>query len=246
MCTLESDACLSYHSPAERTVLGCQLGPACTSQGRGRHSQTQPESIQACNSVPFDSPHSSDFSQAEIAWKGGKGDKMTEKGWNPTRWVTWYSTKRKWTGRQKQKRSSEWAQSLICILFVLNENPRVIPIHIHSKAAQTPRWLETSETSACLTPNTKQSHMTEERKKKTTTGSQSAGLLLTSEMEHWREQTAPMWDTEQRNVWLFTHIYWEVLCLCWFIKNRTMAYKGNLTPVCPVLQQHTVVRGVRP
>lgn len=165
MCTLESDACLSYHSPAERTVLGCQLGPACTSQGRGRHSQTQPESIQACNSVPFDSPHSSDFSQAEIAWKGGKGDKMTEKGWNPTRWVTWYSTKRKWTGRQKQKRSSEWAQSLICILFVLNENPRVIPIHIHSKAAQTPSWLETSETSACLTPNTKQSHMTEERKK---------------------------------------------------------------------------------
>lgn len=28
-----------FHSPAERLVLGCQLGPACTSQKRGRHSQ---------------------------------------------------------------------------------------------------------------------------------------------------------------------------------------------------------------
>lgn len=59
--------CFSFppnHSPAERAVLGCQLGPACTSQGGGRHSQTQPESIQACNTVPFDSPHSSDFIQA--------------------------------------------------------------------------------------------------------------------------------------------------------------------------------------
>lgn len=42
-----------YQSPAERAVLGCQLGPACTSQGRGRHSQTQPESIQASQHSPF-------------------------------------------------------------------------------------------------------------------------------------------------------------------------------------------------
>lgn len=76
---LETSVCLfsfffpsPYHSPAERAVLGCQLGPACTSQGRGRHSQTQPESIQACNTVPFDSPHSSDFNQAEIARRKGE------------------------------------------------------------------------------------------------------------------------------------------------------------------------------
>ena len=91
ICTLETYACpffkflffiSPYHSPAERAVLGCQLGPACTSQGRGRHSQTQSESIQACNTVPFDSPHSSDFSQAwisgvkgEAEWEGRKNDK---------------------------------------------------------------------------------------------------------------------------------------------------------------------------
>lgn len=36
--------------------------------------------------------------------------------------------------------------------------------------------------------------------------------------------------------------------ICWFIKNRTMAYKGNLTPVCVnvhVAKQQTVVKGVK-
>lgn len=143
MRTLETDACLPYHSPAERTVLGCQLGPACTSQGRGRHSQTQPESIQACNSVPFDVPHSSDFSQAEIAWKGGKGDRK------PTRWVTWYHTKRKRTGRKKQKWSSEWAQSLICIFFVLNEHPKSHP-NSHPQQSSTDSQLAGHPWNLCM------------------------------------------------------------------------------------------------
>lgn len=97
-----------YHSPAERAVLGCQLGPACTSQGRGRHSQTQPESIQACNTVPFDSPHSSDFSQAEIAGgerrgQRGKGERVTEKA--ELSQGESQGTIQKWK-RMKQKRSS--------------------------------------------------------------------------------------------------------------------------------------------
>lgn len=94
--------CPLYHSPAERAVLDCQLGPACTSQGRGRHSQTQPESIQACNTVPFDSPHSSDFSQAEIAKK-----KLRDKSWNTTRWTTRYNTKgkrkKRWGGKKEEE-----------------------------------------------------------------------------------------------------------------------------------------------
>lgn len=197
MCMLEIYACLFFSFPTtlqlNRLFWAASWALRAPHKGEedtARHSQ---RAFRLANTVPFDSPHSSDFSQAaEIAgWKGERESERKEKGEKNDRkdWIAQgesQGTEQKKGRGRKETEEELWMsmRSLIYILFVLCEHLRIISIQIRS-GAQTPRRL-----SLLMKPlhvshsTTKQSHMTVH----------GAGLLSTSQMEHLLQQTSALWD----------------------------------------------------
>lgn len=167
VCMLEIYACLFFSFPTtlqlNRLFWAASWALRAPHKGEedtARHSQ---RAFRLANTVPFDSPHSSDFSQAaEIAgWKGERESERKEKGEKNDRkdWIAQgesQGTEQKKGRGRKETEEELWMsmRSLIYILFVLCEHLRIISIQIRS-GAQTPRRLSTNETSACLTLDNK-------------------------------------------------------------------------------------------
>lgn len=124
----------SHCYPAERAVLGCQLGPVCTSRGRGRHSQTQAE---------HSGLHHSPFQPASQHWFQPGGDSREKKGAierksdRKAHLLQWECNSTEQNQRNTHRNS---------ILFVLCEHLIIIFIQIHcrSEAPGLIKWYECS------------------------------------------------------------------------------------------------------
>ena len=211
--TLETYACLFLffcfsppcHSPAERAVLGCQLGPACTSQGRER--KTRPDTAREHSGLQHSpcshSPHSSsDFSQAERAGrKGGTERKRRKKDWAKVSWKERYKKARGRSDELDKSRKNTHSAPHLHLLHSVWAS-----IQIHSRLPGTKP----------LHVSTKQAHMTE---KNFWNGAPAA--TNPSTVTHW----AAKCET-------FIEMYLAAVSLCWFIKNRTIWLIKETWHVC--------------
>ncbi len=200
---------------------GCSGLPAGPCVHLTRERKTQPDTAREHSGLQH-----SPFRLASQQWfQPGRDsrEKLRDKSWNTTRWTTRYSTNGKGEKRNRREALNEDNRTcslpylhLICTVRAskndLNSDP------LQSTDFQTPlrEWI------LCMSHTQQRNNLTWLRTK--TTGSDSAGLLLTSEMGDLLRQTPSMWDTGLPSVWRFTNIYLAVVCLRWFVWNRTMVW----------------------